>query len=333
MKRKLYYFFSVLVLSAALLGGCGESAENEQKAETAVTEAAEETTEDTRTEENAKSAQAEESEPQEAPADDSEPELADGVYTAEFETDSTMFHVNEACEGKGTLTVADGKMTIHISLVSKTIQRLYPGLAEDAQKEGAELLMPTIDTVTYKDGTTEEVHGFDVPVPALNEEFDLALIGKKEKWYDHKVKVLNPQPITDEGNAAVAADSESSDNGESDAQVEPVEGKELTDGTYTMEFDFAGGSGKAFISSPATVTIENGKATARLEWSSPNYDYMLVNGEKYLPVNTEGNSVFEVPVSTFDEAITVVGDTVAMSKPHEIEYTLTFHSATAKSAE
>ena len=90
--------------------------------------------------------------------------IEDGTYTAEFKTDSTMFHVNEANEGKGTLTVEDGKMTIHISLVSKNIVN----------------------------GTTEEVYGFDVPVPALDEEFDLALIGTKGKWYDHKVSVSNP---------------------------------------------------------------------------------------------------------------------------------------------
>lgn len=105
--------------------------------------------------------------------------LADGVYTAEFQTDSSMFHVSEACEGKGTLTVENGEMTIHISLASKKILNLYCGLAEDAAKEGAELLMPTEDTVTYSDGLTEEVYGFDVPVPAIDQEFDLALIGTK----------------------------------------------------------------------------------------------------------------------------------------------------------
>ena len=90
-----------------------------------------------------------------------------------------MFHANEACDGKGTLTVKDGEMTIHVSLVSKTILNLFPGLAEDAQKDGAVLLQPTTDTVTYSDGLSEEVYGFDIPVPALDTEFDLALIGKR----------------------------------------------------------------------------------------------------------------------------------------------------------
>lgn len=122
---------------------------------------------------------------------EAEPALEDGVYTADFHTDSSMFHVSEACDGKGTLTVKDGKMVIHVSLASKNIVNLYPGLAEDAQKEGAKLLSPTVDTVTYSDGMTEEVNGFDVPVPVLDEEFDLALIGKKGTWYDHKVSVTN----------------------------------------------------------------------------------------------------------------------------------------------
>ena len=118
--------------------------------------------------------------------------LEDGTYEAEFDTDSGMFHVNEANDGKGILTVKDGKMTIHISLVSKNIVNLYVGKAADAQKDGAELLQPTTDTITYDDGSTEEVYGFDVPVKALDETFDLALVGTKGKWYDHEVSVSNP---------------------------------------------------------------------------------------------------------------------------------------------
>ncbi len=245
-----------------------------------------------------------------------EAQLPDGVYTAEFSTDSSMFHVSEACDGKGTLTVKDGVMTIHISLGSKKILNLYPGLAEDAAKEGAVLLEPTTDTVTYSDGMTEEVYGFDVPVPAIGEEFDLALIGTKGKWYDHKVKVSDP----------VAEDSREAANGSYDMSA-------LADGSYTIELTMEGGSGRASIQSPAQLAITDGAATATLEWSSPNYDYMLVNGEKYLPVNTEGNSVFEVPVEALDAPLTMIGDTVAMSTPHEVEYTVTFHAETLESAE
>lgn len=125
-----------------------------------------------------------------AAEEDTVPE--DGVYTVDFDTDSNMFHVNEAMDGKGVLTVEDGEMTVHVSLVSKNIVNLYCGLSQDAQEEDAEILEPTIDTVTYSDGLTEEVYGFDIPVPVLDEEFDVALLGKKGTWYDHKVTVSNP---------------------------------------------------------------------------------------------------------------------------------------------
>lgn len=119
--------------------------------------------------------------------------LEDGTYTAEFSTDSRMFHVNETKDGKGTLTVKDGEMTIHITLVSKHIVNLYPGTAKEAAKaDKDDLLQPTTDKVKYDDGTTEEVYGFDVPVPEIDKEFDCALIGTKGTWYDHKVKVSNP---------------------------------------------------------------------------------------------------------------------------------------------
>ena len=300
-------------LSACLLlGGCGAS----QAADATSAESAAVTQESTAAQAESAEAIAGTTEAAATETAQNEAQLPDGVYTAEFSTDSSMFHVSEACDGKGTLTVKDGVMTIHISLGSKKILNLYPGLAEDAAKDGAVLLQPTTDTVTYSDGMTEEVYGFDVPVPAIGEEFDLALIGTKGKWYDHKVKVSDL--------AAEDGDGTSNDSFDMNA---------LADGTYTIELTMEGGSGRASIQSPAQITVADGAATATLEWSSPNYDYMLVNGEKYLPVNTEGNSVFEVPVEALDVPLTMIGDTVAMSTPHEVEYTVTFHSETLQSAE
>ena len=296
-------------LSACLLlGGCGAGQAADAASAESTAAAQESTVTPTGSTETAETVSTETTQ--------NEAQLPDGVYTAEFSTDSSMFHVSEACDGKGTLTVKDGVMTIHISLGSKKILNLYPGLAEDAAKDGAVLLEPTTDTVTYSDGMTEEVYGFDVPVPAIGEEFDLALIGTKGKWYDHKVKVSDP----------VAEDSREAANGSFDMSA-------LADGSYTIELTMEGGSGRASIQSPAQLAIADGAATATLEWSSPNYDYMLVNGEKYLPVNTEGNSVFEVPVEALDAPLTMIGDTVAMSTPHEVEYTVTFHSETLESTE
>ena len=230
--------------------------------------------------------------------------LPDGVYTAEFDTDSSMFHANEACDGKGTLTVENGQMTFHVSLASTHIVNLYLGKASDAADHEADWLQPTTDTVTYSDGTSEEVYGFDIPVSAVDADFDLAILGTKGKWYDHVVSVRNA--VQQAGTAAPA------------------------DGTYTCEVTLEGGSGRATVESPAALTVADGKMTATIVWSSPNYDYMIVDGEKYLPTNTEGNSTFEIPVSALDTALDVTADTVAMSTPHEIEYTLTFDSASLK---
>ena len=226
--------------------------------------------------------------------------LPDGVYTADFDTDSSMFHANEACNGKGTLTVENGKMTFHVSLASTHIVNLYLGKAADAAANASDWLQPTTDTVTYSDGTSDEVYGFDIPVEALDEDFQLAILGTKGKWYDHTVRVANAQPAAAEAPA---------------------------DGTYTCDVTLEGGSGRATVESPAALTVADGRMTATIVWSSPNYDYMLVDGEKYLPTNTEGNSTFEIPVTALDTPLDVVGDTVAMSTPHEIEYTLTFASA------
>ena len=120
-------------------------------------------------------------------------DLKDGTYDVKFTTDSSMFKVNEELKDLTKLTVKNGEMTVHISLASENIVNLFPGLAEDAKKDGAVLLEPTKDIINYSDGTTETVNGFDVPVPYLDKEFDLALIGTKGKWYDHKVKVSSPE--------------------------------------------------------------------------------------------------------------------------------------------
>ena len=289
-------FVSLLAVSALLaasLAGCGSSASSvassasseavSSAAESAVSEAA-----------------------SESAAASSALALEDGTYTAEFDTDSSMFHVNEASDGKGTLTVEDGQMTLHISLQSKKIVNLYVGMAADAPDHEADWLQPTTDTVTYSDGTSEEVYGFDVPVEALDTDFQLAILGTKGKWYDHTVSVRNV-----EAQAAEAVETPA-------------------DGSYTCEVTLEGGSGRATVESPAALTVADGKMTAAIVWSSPNYDYMIVDGEKYLPTNTEGNSTFEIPVSALDTALTVTADTVAMSTPHEIEYTLTFAADSLK---
>ena len=229
---KLNHKFALLLAGAVLAGsltGCGASgtpassaASSEAAASSAVSEAASE------------------------PA--AEAALPDGVYTADFDTDSSMFHANEANDGKGTLTVKDGQMTFHVSLASKKIVNLYVGMAADAEAHEGDWLQPTTDTVTYSDGLSDEVYGFDIPVKALDEDFQLAILGTKGKWYDHTVSVRNAEPKTEQASETPA------------------------DGAYTAAVVLEGGSGRATVESPAALTVAEGKMTATIVWSSPNYD-------------------------------------------------------------
>ena len=109
--------------------------------------------------------------------------------------------------------------------------------------------------------------------------------------------------------------------------ITTVDSLGLSDGSYTTEVVLGGGTGRSELTSPTNITIQDGKCIALIEWSSPYYDYMIVDGERYEPVNTEGNSVFEIPIEVFDYVISVTADTTRMSQPHEIEYTLKFDSA------
>lgn len=222
--------------------------------------------------------------------------LPDGTYTVNFNTDSSMFN---SYNKKGKLTVKDGEMTLHVSLQSKKIVNLFSGTAEDAQKSGAKLLDPTTDKVTFDDGTEEEVYGYDVPVEKIGEDFDLALIGTKGKWYDHKVSITDPVPEK---------------------------------GNYTCDVTLDGGSGKASITSPAELTSDGATLTAKIVWSSENYDYMMVGDKRYDPVTTEGGPTFEIPVE-LDADVKVQADTTAMSEPHLIDYTLHFDGKTLKKAQ
>lgn len=198
---------------------------------------------------------------------------------------------------KAQLTVADGEMTAVITLGGTGYGKLYMGTGEQAA------VADEADYIPYVEDA-EGAYTYTIPVTALDQPIDCAAFSiKKEEWYDRQLTFLSSSV--------------------SDA----------ADGTYRIDVTLSGGSGKASVSSPASIVISGDSMTARIEWSSPDYDYMLVDGEKYLPVNTEGNSVFEIPVSELDAELNVTADTVAMSKPHEIEYTLTFHSDTLKPAE
>lgn len=233
-------------------------------------------------------------------------DLPDGVYTVDFETDSPMFHLNETRHGKALLTVKDGVATLRLVMPSKNVVNLFPGKASDAEKEGAALLTPDVEKVVYDDGATEEVYAFDVPAHAIGTPFDLALLGTKGAWYDHRVTASNPEPYE-----------------------KPAPLITLEPGEYAIPATLEGGSGRASVVSPVSVVVDAGGYSITLEMSSPYYDYMIVDGKRYEPVVSEGAAIFKPTLSSLPETLPLVADSTAMSRPHEIEYRLVFDASGA----
>ncbi|MCR5369942.1 MAG: hypothetical protein K6E83_04470 [Clostridium sp.] len=232
--------------------------------------------------------------------------LENGSYRIGVDTDTSMFRVTDA-----ELRVADGKMTAVLTLGGKGYGKIYMGTAEEAAAAPEESCAP------FKEDADGR-YTYEVEVPILNEKVDCAAYStRKEKWYGHLI-VFDADTLPE---GAVKKVSEAW------TETAPVV-IDKKDGVYTAEVSLSGGTGKASVTSPAKVTVQGKTATAELVWSSPNYDYMIAGGQKYLPVNSEGNSTFSIPVTVFDAPVTVLADTTAMSVPHEIEYQLVFDSAT-----
>lgn len=334
MRRKITMLTLATVLAFSM-AGCGKKDDKKEDTKETTTEVASETdsatTSDTTASDSDVSEEADKSTEADGDASATDLSLVDGIYYADFNTDSSMFHVNEAKDGKGILRIENGAMSIEIALVSKNITNLYLGLAADAEGDEANWINPGTEVINYNDGTSEEVNSFVVPVSKLNSEFDLAILGKKGKWYDHKVSVSNPYPMSwNEDASSSDANDVEVDADNTEASGDTVDMSALADGEYEMEVTLTGGSGKTTVESPTAIKVESGNVFATIIFSSPHYDYMLVDGERYEPVNTDGNSTFIIPVSGFDIEMPVIGDTTAMSKPHEIEYTLNFKSSTIK---
>jgi len=232
-------------------------------------------------------------------------QLENGSWPIEVDTDTSMFRVADAI-----LMVDNGTMTAKLTLGGKGYEKLYMGTAEEAAAAA------DADCAFYEENA-DGSFAYTVEVPVLNAEVDCAAWSiRKEKWYGHKI-VFEADTLPEGALKQVS---------EAWKEVDPVI---ITpeQGNYTMNVTLSGGSGKASVESPAKVTVSGNVATAELVWSSPNYDYMIAGGQKYLPVNTEGNSVFQIPITDVDKPVTVLADTTAMSVPHEIEYQLVFDSA------
>lgn len=230
-------------------------------------------------------------------------DIEEGSYEIETASSSSMFKIE-----KTVLYVKDNAMTADITLSGKGYSNVT--MLSAADSEGLTSLEGTTATVG-KDGK----YVFTLPVQSLNTELVCSAFSKKkQKWYERRV-VFYSEKIPAEN-----------------LFVTPyvMQTCGLKDGSYTISVKLAGGSGRASVKSPASMRVKDGIPLARIEWSSPNYDYMILNGKKILPLANEQNSVFELPVLVFDKAMSVFADTTAMSTPHEILYQLEFSLETAQ---
>ena len=228
-------------------------------------------------------------------------ELKDGVYNISVESSSSMFKITD-CE----LTVGGDAMTVKLYMSSDSYGYLYPGTAEQAAS--AQQSAYIAPDVVNNAGT------FVFPLAALDQEVECAAWSRgKELWYDRTLVFRSDSlPL------------------EAFRTLTTAESLGLADGPYACDVALSGGSGKASVERQAFLLVRDGAVTAQITWSSANYDYMLVDGERYDAEIGNGHSVFTVPVAAFDRPLRVIADTTAMSQPYEIEYTLTFDSATLK---
>lgn len=230
--------------------------------------------------------------------------LKDGVYDIKVDSSSSMFKI-VSCR----LTVEGGGMTAVMTMGGTGYLYVYMGTGEQAAAAGEDSYIPFAEDESG-------AHTYTVPVEALNSGIDCAAFSKnKEMWYDRTLVFRADSLPMDAFTGGVIATAESLG---------------LADGSYTVDVTLSGGSGRASMESPALLTVENGAVTATIVWGSSNYDYMKVEGVRYDPVNTEGNSAFAIPVLSFDFPMPVQANTIAMSTPHEIGYTLYFDSTTIR---
>lgn len=290
---------AALILALLLTVGCGKSSESSESAATATT-----------AENTVAVAGENETVPDELVIpEDMTPvtgsQIKDGTYDIKVDSSSSMFKITSC-----SLTVENGEMTAVMTMSGQGYLYVFMGKGEDASDESK-----YIPFVENENGE----HTFTVPVEALNKAIDCSAFSKKkEQWYDRTL-LFNA--------SSLPADAFK------DGEITSVESLGLTDGTYMIDVTLEGGSGKATVQSPAEMIVENGSASAVIIWNSPNYDYMIVDGNKFEFSGDGENATFTIPVIGFDYKMPVTADTTAMSKPHEIEYTLFFDSSTIKSNE
>ena len=287
MMEQIRKYASLLLIAVMLFALCGEAvAEAEPAASPAVADASQMTTVEDVLEEGMVPITGE--------------NLLDGDYTVTVDSSSSMFRIVDA-----VLHVSGGELSATITMSGTSYLYVYPGTA---------LVAATSDESSWI-SYTEDSEGrfcFTIPVEALDAGVSCAAYSKnKELWYDRTLLFRADSLPTEAFREGFFVTAESLG---------------LADGDYLVEVSLSGGSGRAKLASPAQLHVENGSCTATLVWGSRNYDYMRIGETKYLPLPDTDTSTFDIPVSIFDRPMAVIADTIAMSEPHEIEYSLLFSS-------
>ena len=289
-------------------------------------------------------------------------DVAEGTYTIEAESSSPMFKIVDA-----KLHVSDGSMKADITLSGQGYTKLYEGTAKEASEASIEDYIGYTENedglYTYEIEVESLDHPMDLAAFSKRKEqwYDRQVLFDASSLPDGALLVELPDYDLIEEALAFYGQSDGTVDEKEDSSVETETEEEIDaqstqenidedeqstlqsmieedqnaaevdmeDGEYAIEVDLTGGSGKSTVTSPTLMTVREGAAYAKIEWSSSSYDYMIVGNEKYWNQQDEGGySTFEIPILSFDTPFTVVADTTAMGTPHEIEYTLTFYSET-----
>ncbi|MCI8862870.1 MAG: hypothetical protein HFI20_10370 [Lachnospiraceae bacterium] len=283
-------------------------------------------------------------------------DITDGVYEVTVESSSPMFPIEKAL-----LTVENGSMTAVLTMGGQGYLKVYPGTGTQAASSDPSQYIDFQVNEEGKHTFTIPVEALDQPIACAafskNREkwYDRSLLFEAESLPKEAVLVDLPDyealkqaakekriaALREESEQKAAEEAKAADNSDTAEKPETAGAQEtandpsgtsaqpafieMEDGEYAIEVEVKGGTGRTTISSPAGLLVRDGQAYARIEWSSTSYDYMLVGGKKYLPLNEEGYSTFEIPITIFNEPMEVIADTTAMSTPHEITYQLIFH--------
>lgn len=270
--------------------------------------------------------------------------LPSGTYSVSVDTGAAMFKVVD-CK----IVVNKKTLKAVVTLSGTGYDYLYPGTAKDAQAAG------TKKWSKYKvnaDGKYQYVISLPYDDFVNGKTIAIASHSPKSKtWYDRTLQfdleslaVVSASTKVD-GSLPSSGNSGSNNNSGSTSGNKPSTGgttgkpnntltdKEINnklnkvdkdttvkDGTYIPEFGFTGGSGRATITCNKLV-VKNGKATATIMFSSPNFTWVKSLGKKVYNQNKGGNSTFTIPVN-LNGKTKISAETTAMSQPYTVEYTL-----------